>query len=150
VPYQAELEEAKALGADDGALAPLVSFAATGVPSRPALAHELSGLVPVLVKAAGVEDAPSGFLERLQANASHLVRFSAINAPTGDKPADVLARVEIAAANGDIDGALAETAKLPEKARQQAADWVSKAVARQKALAAARTLVSDSARALRP
>ncbi len=120
------------------------------MPSRRALAHELNDLMPALVKAAGAEEAPSGFLERLQANAGHLVRFSAINAPTGDKPADVLARVEIAAAHDNIDAALAEIGKLPEKARQQAADWVTKAVARQKAIAASQTFASDSARALRP
>jgi len=147
-PYQAELAEAKALGADEAALAPLASFAPTGLPSRKSLAHELGALVPALVKAAGVEDAPSGFLERLQANASHLVRFSAINAPAGDKPGDVLARVELAAAHDDIDAALTDIGKLPEKVRQQAADWVTKAVARGKALAAANAFASDAARGL--
>ncbi len=77
--------------------------------------------MPALIKAAGVDEAPSGFLERLQANASNLVRFSAINAPTGDKPSDVLARIEVAAAHADIAAALADIGKLPEKARQQAA-----------------------------
>ncbi len=149
-PYQAQLDQAKALGAGEQDLSPLQAFAAGGVPSRQALAHELNELMPMLIKTAGVEEAPSGFLKRLQANASRLVRFSAINAPAGDKPSDVLARVEIAAAHDDIDAALADIGKLPEKARQQAADWVSKAVARRRALAAARAFASDAARALRP
>ena len=149
-PYQAALDQAKALGGAAAALAPLASFAATGVPSRQALAHELNELMPALVKAAGVPETPSGFLDRLEANASHLVRFSAIDAPAGDKPSDVLARVEVAAAHDDIDAALTDIGKLPEKARQQAADWVSKAVARRSTLAAARAFASDSARALRP
>ncbi|HXX25492.1 MAG TPA: hypothetical protein VEJ40_02425 [Pseudolabrys sp.] len=147
-PYQAELAQAKALGADDAALAPLASFAAAGVPSRQSLARELGAILPALVKAAGIENAPSGFLERLQANASHLVRFSAINAPTGDKPGDVLARVELAVAHDAVDAALTDIGKLPDKARQQAAEWVTKAVARGKALAAANTLASDAARGL--
>ena len=150
VPYEDQLAQARALGADDNALAPLAAFAEKGVPGRRALAHELSDLMPALVKAAGAEEAPSGFLERLQANAGHLVRFSAINAPAGDKPADVLARVEIAAAHDDIDAALADIGKLPEKARQQAADWATKGVARQKAIAASQAFASDSARALGP
>ena len=150
IPYEAELAQASTLGADDSVLAPLAEFAEKGVPGRRALAHELNDLMPALVKAAGAEETPSSFLERLQANASHLVRFSAINAPAGDKPADVLARVEIAAAHDDIDAALADIGKLPEKARQQAADWVTKVVARQKALAASQAFASDSARALRP
>ena len=147
-PYQTELAQAKALGADDGALAPLASMAANGVPSQQALARELNDLMPALIKAAGVQDAPGGFLDRLQANASSLVRISPVNAPPGDKPSDVLARIEVAAAHDDIAGALADIGKLPEAARQKAADWVSKAVARQKALAAARAFASDSARGL--
>jgi len=149
-PYATELAQAKALGADDAALAPLASFAERGVPSRQVLAQQLTDLMPALIKAANVEEAPSGFLGRLQANASNLVRFSAINAPAGDKPADVLARIELAAAHDDIDAALADIGKLPEKARQQAADWVTKAVARQKAIAAAAEFASSSTRALQP
>ena len=147
-PYQAELAQAKALGADDSALAPLASFAASGVPSQQALARALNDLMPALIKAAGVQDAPGGFLDRLQANASSLVRISPVNAPPGDKPSDVLARIEVAAAHADIAAALNDIGKLPEAARQKAADWVSKATARQKALAAARAFASDTARGL--
>ncbi len=46
--------------------------------------------------------------------------------------------------------ALADIGKLPEAARQQAADWVKKAAARQKALTAARQYAADTARALGP
>ncbi len=147
-PYQAELDQAKALGADDSALAPLASFAASGVPSQQALSRELNDLMPALIKAAGVQDTPGGFLGRLQANASSLVRISPVNAPPGDKPPDVLARIEVAAAHDDIAAALADIGKLPEAARQKAADWVSKATARRSALAAARAFASDSARGL--
>jgi len=150
VPYRAELAQAKALGADDAALAPLAAFAATGVPSRQDLAHELNGLIPALIKAAGVDDAPSGFLDRLQANASRLVRIQPVDAPPGEKPSDVLARIEIAAAHDDIAAALADIGKLPEKARHLAADWIAVAVQRRKALAAARSFASDAARGLQP
>ena len=148
VPYQAELDQAKALGADETALAPLTSLAAGGVPTRQALARALNDLMPALIKATGVEDAPTGFLERLQANASKLVRIQPIDAPPGDKPSDVLARIEVAAAHDDIAAALADIGKLPEKARQLAADWITVAVQRQKALAAARSFASDTARGL--
>jgi hypothetical protein len=147
-PYQAELAQAKSLGADESVLAPLAQFAAHGVPDKAALAQELSLLIPVLAKASGNEAASGGFLDRLQANASKLVHIQPVDAPAGDATSDVLARVEVEAAKTDIDGALTDIAKLPEAARQQAADWVSKAVARQKALAAARRLASDAARDL--
>jgi len=147
-PYKDELAQAKALGADDGALAPLQTFAASGLPSEQALARELTDLMPALVKAAGVESAPSGFLGRLQANASKLVHVTPVDAPQGDQPADVLARIEVAAARADIEAALSDIGKLPEKARQQAAGWVTRAVARRKALAAVRDLASATARGL--
>jgi hypothetical protein len=147
-PYREELAQAKALGAGDAALAPLAPFAASGVPSQQALARALNDLMPALIKAAGVQDAPGGFLARLQANASSLVRISPVNAPPGDTPSDVLARIEVAAAHDDIAAALADIGKLPEAVRQKAADWVNKATARQKALAAARAFASDTARGL--
>jgi hypothetical protein len=147
-PYKDELAQAKALGADDAALAPLAALAASGVPSQQALARALNDLMPALIKAAGVQDTPGGFLERLQANASSLVRINPVNAPLGDKPSDVLARLEVDAAHADIAAAVNDIGKLPEAAQQKAVDWLGKANARQKALAAARSFAADSARGL--
>ena len=50
-PYQAELAAVKSLGADPSAVAPLEPFAASGVPSAAALAHELAQLTPALAQA---------------------------------------------------------------------------------------------------
>jgi hypothetical protein len=148
VPYQVELAQVQALGADAQALAPLASFAARGVPSKQALTQQLGDLIPAMIKAAGVQNAPSGFLERLQANASKLVRISPVNAPPGDKPSELLARIEVAAAHADIASALTDIAKLPEAARAPAQAWIARAKARQDALAAARKLAADTARGL--
>jgi len=147
-PYADALARAKALGADDSALAPLASFAASGLPGKAALMQELSALIPALMKTAGGEAASGSFLARLQANAGKIVRIQPIDAPSGDNPSDVLARIEVDAARDDIGGALADIGKLPEAARRQAAGWVTKAVARQKALAAAQAFASNAARAL--
>jgi len=147
-PYADALAQAKLLGADAAALAPLQAFAASGVPGDRALARELSGLMPALVKAAGAGAAPAGFLERLQANAGQLVRVRPLDAPAGDDPAAVLARLEVDAANADIDGALADLGKLPEPARKPAQAWIAKAKSRQAALAAARDFAAAAARAL--
>ena len=75
-PYQAELERAKSLGADAKLLAPLAAFAATGLPGKSALAQELRALLPAMLKASGVQKAPAGFLERLEANASKIAMTS--------------------------------------------------------------------------
>lgn len=147
-PYADELAQVKSLGGDDKSLAPLAGFAATGVPSVKALARQLSALVPAMVKAAGAQKPAGGFLERLQANAEHLVSIRPVGAPAGDDSPAVLARVEKAAADDDIAAALADIGKLPEQARQVAADWVTRAAGRQQAVAAARRFADHAALAL--
>jgi hypothetical protein len=144
-PYQAELAQAKALGANDKVLAPLEAFAASGVPAKAALAQQLTALIPAMLKASGAQKPPAGFLERLQANAGSLVHIKPVNAPAGDQASDVLARIEVAAANADIAGALADLGKLPAAARAPAQDWIAKAKARQQALDAARAFAADAA-----
>jgi hypothetical protein len=147
-PYQAELEQAKSLGADAKLLAPLAPFAATGLPGKPALAQELRVLLPAMLNASGVQKAPAGFLERLEANASKIVRISPVNAPQGDDPSDLLARLEVEAAHDDIAAALADLAKLPDAARAPAQGFIAKVKARQAALAAARRFAASTAGAL--
>jgi len=105
--------------------------------------------LPALRKSSGADsDTSGGFLERLQANASRLVRIRPVDAPSGDTPPDVLARIEVHAAKGNIDGALADLSKLPDAARKPAEGWIAKARQRQAALAAARDLARVSALAL--
>lgn len=148
VPFGAELEEARALGADEKHLVPLAPFAASGVPSAATLAQELRMSIPVLAKASGGQ-APSGsFLDRLQANASKLVRIRPVDAPTGDDPSAVLARIEVETAHADIEGALTDLAKLDAPTRTLAHDWIAKAQSRQAAIAAARQFSADTMRAL--
>ena len=147
-PYAAELQAAKALGGDEKALAPLARFASSGVPGKAALARELSALMPALLQAAGTQKATGSFLDRLQTNASKLVRIEPVAAPQGDTPSEVLARIEVNAAKADIDGALTDLAKLPDAARAPAQGWIAKAKARQQALTAAQQFAAAAARAL--
>ena len=147
-PFASELAQAKSLGAPERYLAPLSPFAASGVPSPAALAQELRGQLPQMTKLSGAQAPAGGFLERLQANASKLVKITPVDAPAGDDVADVLARIEIAAAHADIGAALTEIGKLPETARAPAQGFVEKAKAREAALTAARGLTADTMRAL--
>ena len=147
-PFSAELDEVRSLGADEKVLTPLVPFAATGMASTATLSQELHTLIPALVKASGTQAPPGGFLERLQANAGKLVRIRPVDAPVGDDPAAVLARIEIETAHADIDGALADLGKLDGAIRTPAQDWIGKAKAQQAALAAARQFAAETARAL--
>jgi hypothetical protein len=149
-PFAAEFAQAKSLGADDKALVPLAPFAATGVPTAQALTQELRALVPAMLKISGAQAPEGGFLERLQANAGKLVRVRPVDAPPGDDPSAVLARLEIDAARVDIAAALGDLGKLADAPRVPAQAWIAKAQARQAALAAARQFAAESARALGP
>ncbi|MGN6571911.1 MAG: COG4223 family protein [Pseudolabrys sp.] len=148
-PYQAELAQAKALGGDAAKLAALEPFASSGVPSTAMLAQQLRAMVPQMQKIAAPRAQPTGsFFEKLQANAGNLVRISPANAPSGDQPADVLARLEIEAAHNDIAAAAADIRKLPDAAQAPAKDWLARVTARQAALTAADDIAASSARAL--
>jgi hypothetical protein len=146
-PYRSELDAAKALGADQESLAALDPFAATGVPSAHALARELAALAPELRRNA-VTTSDTTFLGKLEANAEKLVRFTPINAPAGNDPAAVTARVAIDAAHDDIAAALTDIAALPDKAKPLAADWAKKAQAREAAIAASRRIAADAMAAI--
>jgi hypothetical protein len=147
-PYQDELKTVQTLGADRNATAALEPFAAGGVPDAAALAHELAALTPALLQASGT--APSGdtFLARLENNAQKLVRVTPVDAPAGDDPASLIARISIDAARADIAGALAAIARLPESLRALAAPWVKTVEARNAAIAASRRLAADALAAL--
>ncbi len=147
-PYQAELAAAKALGADQNATAPLEPFAANGVPNAAALAHELALLTPSLLQASGAAPSESSFLGRLETHAQKLVRITPIDAPAGDDPSSVIARINIDAVRGDIAAALADIARLPDSARVLTAAWVKKAEAREAALAASRRIAADALAAI--
>ena len=115
------------------------------------MAQQLRDLVPQMQKIAVPRAPVSGsFLDRLEANAGRLVRVSPVNAPSGDRPADVLARLAVEAAHNDIDAAATDVGKLPQAAQAPAKDWLARVKARQAALAAANDLAASSARALAP
>ena len=147
-PYRAELAAVQALGADRTATAPLEPFAADGLPSASALAHELALLTPSLLQASGVAPSESSFLGRLEAHAQKLVRITPTDASAGDDPSSAIARINIDAARGDIAAALADLARMPDSARALAASWVKKAEAREAAIAASRSIAVDALAAI--
>lgn len=149
MPFAAELAVVKSLSGESPALAALEPFAASGVPSTEALARELAALMPAIWKIARKDEAQQGtFLERLQANASKIVRIRPAGDVAGDDPASVSARIESRADRADIRGALAELAKLPADARAPAEGWIKKAQARNAAIAAARNVSQNALSAL--
>ena len=69
----------------------------------------------------------NSFLGRLEANAQQLVRITPVDAPAGNDPSAVIARMNVDAERGDIAAALSDAAQLPDAAKPLAADWVKKA-----------------------
>lgn len=148
-PFAPLLATMKPLMGDPKQLAPLEPFAAGGVPSAAALARELTELLPALYQAAGAPSPrESGVLERLTAGAEKLVRIRPIAEVPGSDPAAVILRIEIKAGHGDIAGALAELAGLPETVRAPAQAWVKKAQARTAAIDASQRVAHQALAAL--
>lgn len=147
-PYQAELAALQALGVPPNLTAPLEPFAASGVPTAAALAHELAGLVPALQRAVAPAPETTTFLGRLAANARHLVRITPAQAPAGNAPSAVIARIEADASRTDIGAAKADVAALPDSAKPVVAGWLEKADARQAALDASRQIAVAALAAL--
>ncbi|MGB6732797.1 MAG: mitofilin family membrane protein [Xanthobacteraceae bacterium] len=141
-PYRAELAAVQALGVTQDATAPLEPFAAAGVPTPAALAHQLAALTPELRRASEPSSGGSTFLERLEAHAQHLVSITPVDAPAGNEPSAVMARIEADAERADIAAALTDIAALPETAKPRAADWARKAKAREAAIAASRQIAA--------
>ena len=112
------------------------------------MARELAALTPALLRASGAAPSESSFLGRLEAHAQNLVRVTPIDAPAGDDPSSVIARINADATRGDIAAALADIARLPDAARAAAEHWVKKAEAREAAIAASRRIAADALAAL--
>ena len=146
-PFTAELAAARPLAPGES-FAPLEPFAASGVPSSAALAHELAAVVPAMRSAANATPPDSGFFQRLKFSASRLIRIRPAEDSASDDPVAVINRIETKAVAADVAGALAELAKLPPTLRAPAQGWIEKAEARIKAIATSRQLAADAIGAL--
>jgi hypothetical protein len=149
-PYQAELAAVKSFGADPSAINTLEPFAVSGVPTDAELAHELAQLLPSLQpqSATAPSSSGAGFLGRLEDNAKNLVRISPMNAPPGNDPSSVLARLNDDAAHANIAAALADVAQLPQSLKPRLDAWVQKTNARNAAIAASWRITADALSAL--
>lgn len=121
-------------------LAPLESFASSGVPDDAALARELVALLPQLAPKSEpqAQAQPSNWIERLEASASKLVRVRPVG--EGD-PSSAVARISAAARSNDVVAARRELERLPQAQRAPAQGWIARNDARE----AARKATADFA-----
>jgi hypothetical protein len=147
-PFPAQLAAAKSLAPNADALKALDTFAASGVPSAPALCRELVAIVPKLAPPApDAEITGSGIVDRLKAGATKLVRIERADA-TGTDRASIVARVTAAALRNDLAESRRELNTLSPADRSAAQQWLDKADARDAALAASRKFAAESMTAL--
>src|SRR5665647_528006 len=147
-PYPAALAAAKSLTDNAEGLKPLEGFAASGVPSVPALSRELLVLVPKLTPPLPENSTTGGGLvDRLQAGAAKLVRIERTDTSGNDRGA-VVARVTAAALRNDLTEARRELNTLAPADRAAVQAWLDKADARDAALAASRKFAADAMAAL--
>lgn len=147
-PFAAELAAAKAAAPDPKLLAALEPFASSGVPTAAALTGELRALMPEVAKAVGTSSREGSFLERLKTSAEKIVRVRRIDEVPGDDPVAVVRRIEIRAEQGNLNGAMAEMAKLPEGARALTKEWVARAEGRNAAVEASRRFAANALAAI--
>ncbi|MEP6967313.1 MAG: hypothetical protein ABI906_04475 [Pseudomonadota bacterium] len=105
------------------ALAPL---AAQGAPTRAALAAELAHIAARISVAAKAPAKGASFMAQVAYAVSRVVSVRRVDAG-GAGPDAALARAERAAADGDLEGALAVLDSLPPSARDGLGDWREKA-----------------------
>ncbi|TAK46863.1 MAG: hypothetical protein EPO23_14540 [Xanthobacteraceae bacterium] len=144
-PYAAELDVARRLAVRPGALAPLETFATTGIPNDAALSAMIAPLVPQLAGGAAEPAPRSGTLwERLQTQAAKLVRIRPAGEQPGTDVAAIASRVEAAVRRNDTASALRELAVLPPERRAVAEPVIARAAARASALEAARQFLANA------
>ncbi len=115
-PFESALAAAASLGADAAKLAPLQAVAKTGAPTARSLARLWAGESRAALDA-GQPQGDQGWLDRLKAGASRVVRVRPVGEAAGEDPAALGARIEAALARGAVAEALMAWNKLPEPAR---------------------------------
>lgn len=129
--YDAALRTVTALAGDDAAtataLADLAAFAESGAPDLAGLRADFPVVARNVMKAialAGGDDWVSSVLARVKS----LVAIRRVGETvTGDAPDALLARAEVALADGDVSTAVEHVSALPEPGLEAAAGWLDRA-----------------------
>ncbi len=137
-PFATEFGALESLGVDPAKLAALKPLV-NGAPTGPALAASFEALRSKALAAAAPKE-EGGIGERLFAHLRGLVQVRNLGETAGDDPAALASQIEADSRRGDISGALAAFAKLPETSRQAASAWAAEASAKQAADAAIQSI----------
>ncbi len=129
-PFMAELETYATVAQASPDVDALRALAASGVPSRQDLINGFSDVANTMLAATRVPDPDAGIFDRLADSAKNLVKARPVGDIPGDSPEALVARMEIALGRGDLDGVIAEAAKLPDAAKSAGAAYLDQVKAR--------------------
>jgi len=143
-PFPHELAALASLRVDPAKLAPLKAMV-DGGPSGQALSSSFAALAPEVLAAANRPKPGTSVGERFLAHLRGLVVVHDLDeTAAGNDPEALVSQVEALSRRGDLTGALAAFAKLPEPARNVAAAWATKAGKAEAASAALRSIREDA------
>ncbi len=142
-PFPHELDALASLGVDQAKLAPLKAMSQGG-PSGPTLAASFAALAPNVLAAANKPQPGASVADRFLAHLRGLVIVHDLNETAGDDPDALVTKVEALSRRGDVAGALAAFAKLPEPARTVAAAWAEEANKAEAASAALQSIRQEA------
>jgi Tfp pilus assembly protein PilN len=126
-PFADQLTTLQRLLPDSADLHTLSGYAATGAPSRAALAMQLDGLADRVAVAAREPPKDSGALAHLAHMLAAVFTIRRVDRLTGADPDAILARAQADADDGDIESAVAELDGLSPPGRDAAATWRAEA-----------------------
>jgi hypothetical protein len=126
-PFADQLATLQRLLPDSPDLRTLAGYAASGAPSRAALAMQLDGLADRVAVAAREPPPDSGALAHLAHMLAAVFTIRRVDRLTGSDPDAILARAQAHADDGDIEGAVAELDNLSAPGREAAGAWRAEA-----------------------
>ncbi|MEN3148706.1 mitofilin family membrane protein [Neorhizobium sp. IRAMC:178] len=129
-PFETELQTFKTVAGDDPAVADLQKFASAGVPARAELQRDFPRVADAMLEATVQSDPNEGIAGRLLSSALSVVKVRRVGDVQGETPDAVVARMENALRNGDLQACAREWEALPEPAKAVSRDFKQKLDAR--------------------
>ena len=146
LPFSTEFDGLVRLGVEPAALAPLKAVVG-GAPTDAALAAGFEAVRSKVLAAAAPAKKGEGIADRFLAHLRGLVHVRDLNGPVdraGEGPQALASRIEADCRRGDVNGALAAFARLPEASREAARSWETAAESRRAADAAVQSIIDTA------
>ncbi|WP_105441122.1 COG4223 family protein [Neorhizobium sp. T25_13] len=129
-PFETELQTFVTVAGDDPAVADLQKFASAGVPARAELQRDFPRIADAMLEATVQSDPNEGIASRLLSSAMSVVKVRRVGDVQGETPDAIVARMENALRNGDLQASAREWDALPEPAKAVSRDFKQKLDAR--------------------